>query len=74
MVNRSDQNFLMWHWTWDRIYNIPFENASSQKKLLQESEDKMFIIISNTTQSKMSSFTKIIWDNQDQLEFVATIV
>ena len=34
----------------------------------------MFIIISNTTQSKMGSFTKIIGDDQDHLEFVATIV
>ena len=34
----------------------------------------MFIIISNTAQSKISPFIKFIWEDQHKLEFVTTTV
>ena len=51
-----------------------FQNYSSENKLLQELGDEMFIIVSNTTQSKISPFIRFMWEGQHQLEFVATIV
>ena len=48
-----------------------FQNYRLENKLLQELGDK---IISNTVQSKISPFIKFIWEDQHQLEFVATIV
>ena len=51
-----------------------FQNYSSENKLLQELGDEMFIIISNNVQSKISPFIRFMWEDQYQLEFVATIV
>ena len=34
----------------------------------------MFMIISNTVQSKISPFIKCIWEDQYPLEFVTTIL
>ena len=41
---------------------------------MQELGDEMFIIISNTVQSKISPFVKFIQWDQHQLEFVTIIV
>ena len=41
---------------------------------LQELGDEMFVIISNTVQSKINLFIKFILDDHYQLEFVTTTV
>ena len=51
-----------------------FQNYSSENKLLQELGDEMFIIISNNVQSKINPFIRFMWEDQYQLEFVATVV
>ena len=51
-----------------------FQNYRLEDKLLQELDDEMFIIISNTFQSKIIPFIKFIWKDQHQLEFVTTIL
>ena len=53
---------------------LTFQNYRLENKLLQQLGDEVFIIISNTFQSKISLFIKIIWEDQHQLEFVTTIV
>ena len=41
-----------------------FKDHGSENKLLQELGDEMFIIISNTVQSKISPFIKFVWEDQ----------
>ena len=53
---------------------LTFQNYRLENKLLQQLGDEVFIIISNTFQSKISLFIKFIWEDQHQLEFVTTIV
>ena len=50
-----------------------FQNWGPKNKLLQELDEEMDIIISNTFRSKISPFTKFISEDQHQLEFVTTI-
>ena len=53
---------------------LTFQNYRLENKLLQQLGDEVFIIISNTFQSKISLFIKFIWEDQHQLEFVTIIV
>ena len=53
---------------------LTFQNYRLENKLLQQLGDEVFIIISNTFQSKISLFIKFIWEDQHQLEFVTTTV
>ena len=53
---------------------LTFQNYRLENKLLQQLGDEVFIIISNTFQSKISLFIKFIWEDQHQLELVTTIV
>ena len=53
---------------------LTFQNYILENKLLQELDDEMFIIISNTVQSRIYLFIKFIWEVQHQLEFVITIL
>ena len=47
---------------------------SSGNKWLQELGDEMFMIISNTVQSKISPFIRFMWEDRHRLEFVAIII
>ena len=40
---------------------LAFQNYRLENKLLQELDDEMFIIISNTVRSKICLFIKFIW-------------
>ena len=53
---------------------LTFQSYTLENKLLQQLGVEVFIIISNTFQSKISLFIKFIWEDQHQLEFVTTIV
>ena len=53
---------------------LAFQNYRLENKLLQELGKEIDMIISNTVQSKISSFIKFIWKEQYQLEFVNRIV
>ena len=53
---------------------LTFQNYRLENKLLQQLGDEVFIIISNTFQSKISLFIKFIWEDQHQLEFVVITV
>ena len=43
---------------------LTYQNYRLENKLLQELSDEMFIIISNTVQSKISPFIKFTWEEQ----------
>ena len=87
MVTGSVRNFLMWVGI-DVKFLLPkvplskatghtsstFQNYRLENKLLQELDEEIDIIISNTVQLKIRFFLIFIWEEQHQLKFVTTIV
>ena len=55
-------------------HTLTFQNYKLQNKLLQELGEEIFIILLNTVQSKISHFIILMWEYQNQLEFITITV
>ena len=53
---------------------LTFQNYKLENKLLQELGEEIFIILLNTVQSKISHFIILMWEYQNQLEFITITV
>ena len=53
---------------------LTFQNFKLENKLLQELGEEIFIILLNTVQSKISHFIILMWEYQNQLEFITITV